>query len=152
MTEETAVQGNVVATDAVPAVATDAPKAPKPKVVHYKIHLDATGTEMSREVLTKGRPPIGSYKDADGNLVCPFVGKKVRNVVMYVDLDATGTETGRREKGRGRPAPGYQKQSDGPLAGHWVKVVAPAVAVVATEAPAVAAPAEAPVAETAATE
>ena len=37
----------------------------------HRIFLDVDGNETRREPMKRGRPPTGSYKDEDGNLMCP---------------------------------------------------------------------------------
>jgi hypothetical protein len=117
-----------------------------------KIYLDADGNEARREKAGRGRPPKGSHRDADGNLVIPFVSEEDAEAAVvvspeYVVLDHEGNEVTREAKGRGRPKRGFEKQTEGEHKGHWVSVLE-APEVTATEAPEVveadvAAPAEA---------
>jgi len=39
----------------------------------HRIFLDIDGNETRREPMKRGRPPTGSYKDEDGNLICPAI-------------------------------------------------------------------------------
>ena len=106
----------------------------------YKIFLDAEGNEVSRKLMTRGRPPRDSYKDDDGNLVCPYVEKVVTKANGdYITMDAEGNVLHRepRKAGRGRPKKGFIKQVEGDYIGDYIKVE------VAEEAPAET-PAEAP--------
>ena len=36
-----------------------------------RIFINADGKELRREPMKRGRPPRNSYKDSDGNLICP---------------------------------------------------------------------------------
>ena len=63
----------------------------------HRIFLDVDGNETRREPMKRGRPPTGSYKDAEGNLICPMlvmtqpVVKKIAtaqdNITKTVDVD-----------------------------------------------------------------
>ena len=129
--------------------APEAPKAEKPK--KFRIVVDDNGNEVSREPAGRGRPPQGSYRDDDGNLVVPqsAVSKPQKDAVQYIDCDVDGNEISRSPKGRGRPKPGYTKQPDG----NWLKVVSDQTdetveaTEVASEAPVVEVPAEAETAD-----
>jgi len=96
---------------------TEAPAEPK-----FKIFLDAEGKEERREPLGRGRPPQGSHRDDDGNLVCPHVERAIVVSPQYIEVDDEGKEVSRTAKGRGRPKAGYEKQDSGPFNGHWIKV------------------------------
>jgi len=116
---------------------------PKPeKVQKYKIFLNSEGNECGRKPLGPGKPPKNSTKDADGNLICPFVEKVAASPVQnsdYITLDVEGNELHRepRKPGRGRPKKGFERQTDGDHAGHYVKVLPAEVpAVVSQDAPA----------------
>lgn len=100
---------------------TEAP-AEEPKQPKFKIFLDAEGEEVKREEIGRGRPPQGSYRDDDGNLVCPYVEQAIVVSPEYIEVDDEGKEVSRTAKGRGRPKAGYEKQDDGPFKGHWLKV------------------------------
>ena len=106
------------------------------KVQKYKILLDANGDEMERKPLGPGKPPKNSTKDADGNLVCPFVEKvtATTRISDYITLDVDGNVLHReqRKPGRGRPKKGFVKQTDGQYAGDYTMTM------IADETPAVA--------------
>ena len=129
---------NVETQEDAPAVeAPVAVEAPKPeKVQRYKILLDANGDEMERKPLGPGKPPKNSTKDADGNLVCPFVEKvtATTRISDYITLDVDGNVLHReqRKPGRGRPKKGFVKQTDGQYAGDYTMTM------IADETPAVA--------------
>jgi len=97
------------------------------KVQKYKILLDANGDEMERKPLGPGKPPKNSTKDADGNLVCPFVEKVAVTTMIcdYITLDADGNviHRERRKPGRGRPKKGFTKQTDGDYVGHYTMTI-----------------------------
>ena len=38
-----------------------------------RIYTDIDGKEIRREPMKRGRQPKGSYKDSDGNLICPAI-------------------------------------------------------------------------------
>jgi len=97
----------------------------------FKIWLDEAGVETKREPLTKGRPPLGSTKDADGNLVIRPVSQE-KHEAFYIEVDASGKEVSRKLRGKGRPPKGYNLETDGDFAGNYVKH-----AVVATVPPVV---------------
>ena len=113
-----------------PVETQEKPKAEKKGT--YKIFLDAEGNEIERKPVTRGRPPRDSYKDNDGNLVCPHVEKiVVKRESDYITLDVEGNVLHRepRKAGRGRPKKGFVKQIAGDYIGDYVKVF------VAEEAP-----------------
>lgn len=128
MNDETNVETQEDA-PAVEAPVADAPAETQKheKVQKYKIFLDAEGNEIERKPLGPGKPPKNSTKDADGNLICPFVEKVVVSTQNsdYVTLDADGNELHReaRKPGRGRPKKGFERQTDGEYAGHYVKIM-----------------------------
>ena len=128
MSEEKTDQGPFPLTDdeqpAAPEEATTDAPAEEPKTPKFKIFLDAEGKEERREPLGRGRPPQGSSRDDDGNLVCPHVERAIVVSPQYIEVDDEGNETSRTAKGRGRPKAGYEKQDDGPFNGHWIKVAA----------------------------
>ena len=140
-------------TQTVDVDAPAAPEAQKPeKQPKFRIVVDDAGNEVSRSPLGRGRPPAGSHRDDNDNLVVPqsALNKTVKDAVEYIVQDAQGNEISRTPKGRGRPKPGYEKQIEGPNEGHWVMVQPDPVleaTKVADEAPVVEVPAEAETAD-----
>ena len=89
----------------------------------FMIYTDANGIEISRKPSTKGRKPIGSTKNADGNWIVPPQSEKVEKVaVNYITINLDGTVTTEPKK-QGRTRIGYALATDGEYAGNWVKTV-----------------------------
>jgi len=83
------------------------------------IYVDANGNELLRETKGRGRPPRGSEKQDNGDIIVhPVVDTTFHP--EYVDI-VDGVVVSRSSKGRGKAKPGYVKMVDGEHKGHWVK-------------------------------
>lgn len=110
--------------DETTVVETGSTSVIEAKVTKYKIFVDATGNEISREVLKAGRRPKNATFDAEGNMVVPPAIKDsvVKEKKFYIVVDENGNEISRTERGKGRPAEGFALAETGPFAGNHIKV------------------------------
>ncbi len=105
---------------------------PAPKPIHYTIYQDSNGNEIARRVATRGRPPLGSTVNADGNRIVTnavldaegnpqlATAKPAHVDVYYITVDDNGAEVSRKLKTRGRNTPGFVLHTSGPFANQWV--------------------------------
>jgi hypothetical protein len=100
-----------------------APKAEETKVDRFYVMVDASGKEVSRKKIGRGKRPEGAVKLADGNWQVPVKTTTSTTAAFLITLDENGKEVNREEKrkGKGRVAGGFVKATEGEFAGNWVK-------------------------------